>query len=82
MPTIYSEVTSEKPPFNELEAAVDRAMSVIETFGATEGAHHQAWVIDQVARELLGWRYAQWVRRMKEGEDGPETYDWAEGIAP
>jgi hypothetical protein len=24
----------------------------------------------------------EWVIRMRDGEDGPETYDWDEGIAP
>lgn len=26
--------------------------------------------------------YRAWVTRRKAGEDGPETYDWNEGIAP
>ena len=27
-------------------------------------------------------RYLTWVKEMKDGEDGPETYTWEEGIAP
>ena len=26
--------------------------------------------------------YITWVKEMKAGEDGPETYEWDEGIAP
>jgi hypothetical protein len=26
--------------------------------------------------------YLEWVRAHKDGEDGPETYEWEEGIAP
>ncbi len=26
--------------------------------------------------------YLAWVARHKDGEDGPETYEWDEGIAP
>jgi len=26
--------------------------------------------------------YTTWIKEMKDGEDGPETYDWEEGIAP
>lgn len=34
--------------------------------------------------EVLGENeeYLKWVRDAKEGEDGPNTYDWDEGIAP
>jgi hypothetical protein len=27
-------------------------------------------------------KYAAWVAAMKSGEDGPETYDWDEGVPP
>lgn len=27
-------------------------------------------------------RYHQWVKELKSGEDGPETYGYSEGIAP
>jgi hypothetical protein len=26
--------------------------------------------------------YTAWVKEHKDGEDGPDTYDWNEGIAP
>lgn len=64
------------------EEKISTAMEVIERYGGIDGAHHKAWVIDQVARALLAEYYPQWVTDMKEGEDGPDTYDWDEGIPP
>jgi hypothetical protein len=40
------------------------------------------WVLDQVVRILTGDDYEQWVTDAKDGEDGPNTYDWDEGIPP
>lgn len=62
--------------------AIREAMAIIVQYGGIEGEHHKTWVIDQVARALMGEGYAQWVIHMKAGEDGPETYEWDEGIAP
>lgn len=61
---------------------IENALEVIERFGGIDGEHHKTWVIDQVVRHLLGDDYEQWVVEMKDGEDGPETYDWDEGIPP
>lgn len=61
---------------------VAAALALIEAYGGIEGEHHKTWVIDQVARVLIGDGYEEWVRQMKDGEDGPETYEWDEGIAP
>lgn len=58
------------------------ALEVIERFGGIDGDHHKTWVIDQIARALLGNRYDAWVVEMKSGEDGPDTYEWAVGIPP
>jgi len=33
-------------------------------------------------RVVASDKYAAWVKWMKAGEDGPETYTWDEGIAP
>jgi hypothetical protein len=64
------------------EQAIKAALEVIERYGGIDGGHHKQWVIDQVARHLLGDQYTQWVVDMKDGEDGPNTYEWDEGIAP
>lgn len=83
------------------------ALEFIQRYGGIDGAHHKTWVLDQVARILLGspiedmrraeWddapaeyrfeigasdAYKAWVIECKAGEDGPDTYDYDEGIAP
>lgn len=50
--------------------------------GQYDGAHHKMWVIDQIVRILTGDRYDQVIAEYCDGEDGPETYAWDEGIAP
>ncbi len=47
-----------------------------------DGADHKDWVIDRMVRALLGDKYDAFVRLHNDGEEGPETYDWDEGIAP
>lgn len=61
---------------------VAEALNIAWTHGGTDGAHHKAWVIDQMVRALTGPGYKAWVKTAKAGEDGPETYEWDEGIAP
>lgn len=58
------------------------ALEVAFRYGEIDGAHHKAWVIDQMCRALLGDGYATWVERRKAGPDGPDSYIWDEGIAP
>lgn len=93
-------------PKESTRTPVEWALRIIERYGQTDGAHHKAWVLDQVARVLLGapvevfearWTahepeerftvgtcpaYEAWVDEMRDGEDGPETYDYDAGIAP
>lgn len=66
----------------EAAAPVDQAIEIAIRWGGIDGDHHKAWVIDQMVRALTGERYEQVVIDAKAGEDGPETYDWNEGIAP
>jgi hypothetical protein len=58
------------------------ALTLIERYGQIDGAHHKTWVLDQVARALLGPRYPEWVVEMKAGSDGADSYGYDEGIAP
>lgn len=58
------------------------AIEIAVKYGNIDGAHHKAWVIDQMVRVLAGDKYDQIVAEAKAGEDGPDTYDWDEGIAP
>ena len=60
----------------------ERALDIAFQHGQTDGAHHKAWVIDQMVRALEGDTYAEWVALYKSGSDGPDTYEWDQGIAP
>lgn len=61
---------------------IDEAIRLAVSYGGIDGAHHKAWVIDQMVRALTGDRYEQIVADAKAGEDGPDTYSWDVGIAP
>ena len=64
-----------------LEAMKDAIMIAVK-FGGIDGDHHKAWVIDQMVRCLAGANYEKIVAVACAGENGPNTYDWDEGIAP
>jgi hypothetical protein len=59
-----------------------KALNIAVRYGGIDGDHHKAWVIDQMVRALAGKGYEKLVRDAKAGEDGPDTYEWDEGIAP
>ena len=61
---------------------IQLALELLAQDGQVDGAHHQAWVIDQVTRILAGDGYDAWIAAYRDGEDGPETYSWDVGIAP
>jgi hypothetical protein len=65
----------------ELTERIKQALEIAE-YGGCDGAHHKTWVIDQMVRVLTGDDYEKWVAQYQDGEDGPETYEWDEGIAP
>lgn len=67
---------------SEEEEKIQRALELAFTFGGIDGGHHKMWVIDQMVRALTEDNYDEWVRIYQEGEDGPNTYEWEEGIAP
>lgn len=58
------------------------ALRVLLQYGQIDGAHHKAWVIDQAVRHLAESYYDELIAAYKDGEDGPDTYGWDEGIAP
>ncbi len=62
--------------------STEKALDLILRYGSIDGGHHKMWVLDQVVRALTGDKYDEWVVEAKAGEDGPETYEWDEGIAP
>ena len=61
---------------------VTEAIEIAVAYGSTDGAHHKAWVIDQMVRRLAGKHYNAVVKYAKDGKDGPDTYEWDVGIAP
>ena len=72
---------------------IEKALLYAYLYGNIDGAHHKAWVIDQMVRALTGCQttnaiqvandeYKQWVKNARAGQDGAETYNWDEGIAP
>lgn len=61
-----------------IQAAIDIGIR----YGGIDGAHHKMWVIDQMIQTLAGSRYDDIIIEAKAGEDGPDTYDWDQGIAP
>lgn len=61
---------------------VQLALELLADDGQVDGQHHVRWVIDQTVRILAGDGYEQWIADFRDGEDGPETYSWDEGIAP
>jgi hypothetical protein len=56
-----------------LEERIKNAMDVINSYGYIDGAHHKQWIIDQIARSLLGpCDYEAWAAEE----------EWDVGIAP
>lgn len=67
---------------SDMNDRISAALEVARRFGSIDGEHHKTWVIDQMVRALAGDDYAEWVREQKDGEDGPDSYEWNEGIPP
>lgn len=67
---------------NNSEKGSLQALTIALNHGGTDGAHHKDWVIDQMCRALTGKNYQDFVTHACDGEYGPETYSWEEGMAP
>lgn len=61
----------------ETYTALGHAMDMIDCYGGIDGADHKQWVLDRVARLLLGRHYNVWC-----AERAADGYDWDCGIAP
>lgn len=72
---------SAEPPQTTPDGAA-KALDIALQYGGIDGGHHKMWVIDQMVRALTGENYGAWVAAANAGEDGPDTYEWDEGIAP
>ncbi len=66
----------------ESEKKVECAIELAVRYGGIDGDYHKRWVIDQMVRVLAADEYDGVVLAARQGEDGPETYDWDVGIAP
>lgn len=64
------------------EDNAEAALRILLEHGQTDGSHHKSWVIDQAVRKLAGSYYDELIAAYKDGEDGPDTYEWDGGIAP
>lgn len=63
-------------------STVDAALDVARRYGSIDGAHHKAWVIDQMVRALTGRLYDDWVQDARTGADGQGDGEWDTGTAP
>ena len=41
------------------------AINIASEYGSADGAHHKAWVIDQMVQTLTGDQYESWVAAVK-----------------
>ncbi len=67
---------------HDQQQRITKALETAASYGDIDGAHHKEWLIDQMVRALTGPDYAEWVRGVRDGDDGSDTYAWGEGIAP
>jgi len=82
MAVMVEETGGDYVRFEDVQECIEKAIDLAVQYGGIDGDHHKAWVIDQMVRALAGDRYEQIVADAKDGEDGPGTYSWDEGIAP
>lgn len=75
-----------KKCFTEMNNAsahkIHKALEIARNYGGIDGSHHKDWVIDQMVRMLTGQVYEDVIKKICNGEDGPNTYYWDVGIAP
>lgn len=63
---------------NELRTRVRRALETAWHAGQMDGAHHKAWVIDQMVHHLLIDGYDAYIAHYKNNGE----YDWDKGTPP
>lgn len=73
--------------FNKSKIAEDRIKEALEiawSYAQVDGAHHKAWVIDQMVRVLCGGEkeYIEWIKAYETPVSSEEYYEWDSGIAP
>lgn len=78
----YDLSASDEELINDFYNRISEALNLLTDFKETDGVHHKDWVLDQIARILTKEEYEDFIKHAKNGDDGPETYGWEEGIAP
>ena len=63
------------------ENKVEKAINMVLEYGQYDGGHHKQWTLDQVLRILADDGYEELIKEYRDGEDGPETYSYDEGVA-
>lgn len=67
---------------------IDKALEIAWRYSQIDGAHHKAWVIDQMVRALCGREevYKEFISEYTKPFVSPlsenDHYNWDEGIAP
>jgi hypothetical protein len=61
---------------------IEKALEIIDRYGAIDGEHHKQWCLDQIARILTGNKYAEWRKEWIDIDEDEECDMWDEGIAP
>ena len=80
MDEFYNQIAREYVYPDAMQDAVriDIAVDTLLRYSPTDGAHHKAWVFDQVLRQLLGsTNYARKIQSLRD-----DDYEWEEGTAP
>jgi hypothetical protein len=74
---LHAEANQWKQRADTAETHIGQVLYLLCAFGQTDGAPRKAWVIDQIARELLGGDYDKWIASQK--ADG---LTWDTGVQP
>ncbi len=62
---------------------IQKVYELIGRYGSYDGGHHKQWVLDQILQQTMTEEeYKAWLADYADGEDGPHTYAWDQGIAP
>jgi hypothetical protein len=58
------------------KARLAKIQELLEQYGDLDGAHHKQWVLDQIARVVLGDEYDEWAAASEDADA------WDTGVAP
>ena len=69
---------------DHINETIEKALEVARDYGQIDGAHHRAWVIDQMVRALCGSEanYDKWVAEYEKPLEDGDYCAWDCGIAP